>query len=53
LDAEIKPSHSIARHYYPMPYSILLVIPDMHLSAGGPPVVENFITEANRFGHCF
>jgi glycosyltransferase involved in cell wall biosynthesis len=36
-----------------MPYSILHVIPYMHPSAGGPPVVvENFITEANRLGHC-
>jgi glycosyltransferase involved in cell wall biosynthesis len=35
-----------------MPYSILHVIPYMHPSAGGPPVVvENFITEANRLGH--
>jgi glycosyltransferase involved in cell wall biosynthesis len=35
-----------------MPYRILHVIPYMHPSAGGPPVVvENFITEANRLGH--
>jgi glycosyltransferase involved in cell wall biosynthesis len=35
-----------------MPYSILHVIPYMHPSAGGPPVVvENFIAEANRLGH--
>jgi glycosyltransferase involved in cell wall biosynthesis len=35
-----------------MPYSILHVIPYMHPSAGGPPVVvENFITETNRLGH--
>ena len=36
-----------------MPYNILHVIPYMHASAGGPPVVvENFIAEANRLGHC-
>ena len=35
-----------------MPYSILHVIPYMHPSAGGPPVVvENFVAEANRLGH--
>jgi glycosyltransferase involved in cell wall biosynthesis len=35
-----------------MPYSILHIIPYMHPSAGGPPVVvENFIREANRLGH--
>jgi glycosyltransferase involved in cell wall biosynthesis len=35
-----------------MPYSILHVIPYMHPSAGGPPVVvENFIRESNRLGH--
>ena len=35
-----------------MPYSILHVIPYMHPSAGGPPVVvENFIREANGLGH--
>lgn len=35
-----------------MPYNILHVIPYMHASAGGPPVVvENFIAEANRLGH--
>jgi glycosyltransferase involved in cell wall biosynthesis len=35
-----------------MPYSILHVIPYMHASAGGPPVVvENFIRETNRLGH--
>jgi glycosyltransferase involved in cell wall biosynthesis len=35
-----------------MSYRILHVIPYMHPSAGGPPVVvENFITEANRLGH--
>lgn len=35
-----------------MPYHILHVIPYMHASAGGPPVVvENFIAEANRLGH--
>lgn len=36
-----------------MPYNILHVIPYMHARAGGPPVVvENFIAEANRLGHC-
>jgi glycosyltransferase involved in cell wall biosynthesis len=36
-----------------MPYNILHVIPYMHASAGGPPVVvENFIAEARRLGHC-
>ena len=36
-----------------MSYNILHVIPYMHASAGGPPVVvENFIAEANRLGHC-
>ena len=36
-----------------MSYKILHVIPYMHASAGGPPVVvENFIAEANRLGHC-
>ncbi len=35
-----------------MPYNILHIIPYMHSSAGGPPVVvENFIREANRLGH--
>jgi glycosyltransferase involved in cell wall biosynthesis len=35
-----------------MPYSILHVIPYMHPSAGGPPVVvENFIRESSRLGH--
>ena len=35
-----------------MPYNILHVIPYMHASAGGPPVVvENFIAEAGRLGH--
>jgi glycosyltransferase involved in cell wall biosynthesis len=35
-----------------MPHNILHVIPYMHPSAGGPPVVvENFITEANHLGH--
>src|SRR3954453_12497720 len=35
-----------------MPYNILHLIPYMHASAGGPPVVvENFIAEANRLGH--
>ena len=35
-----------------MPYNILHVIPYMHASAGGPPVVvENFIAEAKRLGH--
>jgi glycosyltransferase involved in cell wall biosynthesis len=35
-----------------MPHNILHVIPYMHPSAGGPPVVvENFIKEANRLGH--
>jgi glycosyltransferase involved in cell wall biosynthesis len=35
-----------------MPYNILHIIPYMHPSAGGPPVVvENFIAEANRLGH--
>jgi glycosyltransferase involved in cell wall biosynthesis len=35
-----------------MPYNILHVIPYMHASAGGPPVVvENFIAEASRLGH--
>ena len=35
-----------------MSYNILHVIPYMHPSAGGPPVVvENFITETNRLGH--
>jgi glycosyltransferase involved in cell wall biosynthesis len=36
-----------------MPYNILHVIPYMHASAGGPPVVvENFIDETHRLGHC-
>lgn len=36
-----------------MPYNILHIIPYMHASAGGPPVVvENFIAEATRLGHC-
>jgi hypothetical protein len=36
-----------------MPYNILHVIPYMHASAGGPPiVVENFVAEAKRLGHC-
>ena len=31
---------------------ILHVIPYMHPSAGGPPVVvENFVRESNRLGH--
>lgn len=35
-----------------MPYNILHVIPYMHPSAGGPPVVvENFVREANELGH--
>jgi glycosyltransferase involved in cell wall biosynthesis len=35
-----------------MTYSILHIIPYMHPSAGGPPVVvENFIRESNRLGH--
>ena len=35
-----------------MPYNILHVIPYMHPSAGGPPVVvENFVKEANQLGH--
>jgi glycosyltransferase involved in cell wall biosynthesis len=35
-----------------MPYNILHVIPYMHPSAGGPPVVvENFVREANLLGH--
>ncbi|WP_128923988.1 glycosyltransferase [Bradyrhizobium guangxiense] len=35
-----------------MPYNILHVIPYMHPSAGGPPVVvENFVKEANELGH--
>lgn len=35
-----------------MPYSILHVIPYMHPSAGGPPVVvENFVRETNLLGH--
>jgi glycosyltransferase involved in cell wall biosynthesis len=35
-----------------MTYSILHIIPYMHPSAGGPPVVvENFIRETNRLGH--
>ncbi|UPJ51730.1 hypothetical protein IVB30_10475 [Bradyrhizobium sp. 200] len=35
-----------------MPYNILHVIPYMHASAGGPPVVvENFISEASRPSH--
>lgn len=35
-----------------MPYNILHVIPYMHASTGGPPVVvENFIAEACRLGH--
>jgi hypothetical protein len=35
-----------------MPYKILHVIPYMHASASGPPVVaENFIAEASRLGH--
>ena len=44
---EIEPSHSIvsAHCIRPMPYNILHVIPYMHPSAGGPPVVvENFIS---------
>ena len=32
---------------------ILHVIPYMHPSAGGPPVVvENFVREAGKLGHC-
>ena len=35
-----------------MPYNILHVIPYMHPSTGGPPVVvENFVAEAGRLGH--
>lgn len=35
-----------------MPYNILHVVPYMHPSAGGPPVVvENFVVEASRLGH--
>ena len=35
-----------------MPYTILHVIPYMHPSAGGPPVVvENFVKAANELGH--
>lgn len=35
-----------------MPYNILHVIPYMHASAGGPPVVvENFVAEASNLGH--
>lgn len=35
-----------------MPYKILHVIPYMHPSTGGPPVVvENFVAEARRLGH--
>jgi glycosyltransferase involved in cell wall biosynthesis len=52
LGLAIEPSLSIIYHCYPMPYSILHVIPYMHPSAGGPPVVvENFIRESNRLGH--
>lgn len=36
-----------------MAYNILHVIPYMHPSAGGPPVVvENFVRETNLLGHC-
>lgn len=36
-----------------MPYNILHIIPYMHPSAGGPPVVvENFVRESNKLGHC-
>jgi len=35
-----------------MPYNILHVIPYMHPSTGGPPVVvENFVAELGRLGH--
>src|SRR5215470_1868844 len=35
-----------------MPYNILHVVPYMHPSTGGPPVVvENFVAEASRLGH--
>jgi hypothetical protein len=53
LVAEIQPLGSIITiALADMPYNILHVIPYMHPSAGGPPVVvENFVAEVSRLGH--